>query len=128
MDALSILPWCVLSILCNTTHVKTMSLKSFCLCSIVPGRTLNLLARIPNTFTTTPPTFRDHVVCHSLFPFDLSSAVGFNKPWHQGKGVVTQQKILHIWLSLPQRFRWHKPQSAILNFLPPLAEAKYLCI
>ena len=44
MSALSAPSWCVLSLLCNTTHVKTMSPITFGLCSIVPSKTLNLLA------------------------------------------------------------------------------------
>ena len=47
VSALATLLWCVLSMLCNTTHVKTMSLTTSGLCSIVPSRTLNLLAHSP---------------------------------------------------------------------------------
>ena len=46
-------PWCVLSMLFNTIHVKTMSLITFDLCSIVLSKILNLVARIPNAFSTT---------------------------------------------------------------------------
>ena len=46
LGTLSSLPWCVLSILCNTTHVKAMCPTTFGLCPIVPNRTLKLLARI----------------------------------------------------------------------------------
>ena len=54
---------------------------------MVPSITLNLLTNIPN-----PHASGDPVVCYSFFRFKLSYAVGFHHPWHQGKGIVTQQK------------------------------------
>ena len=101
VGALVALLWYVLCMLCNTTHIKTMSLTTFSLCSIVPNSTLNLLTDIPNTFSY-PPASGDPVVCYSLFPCELSSAVGFHKPGHQGKGIVTQEKVVQIWPSLIQ--------------------------
>ena len=48
----------------------------------------------------------------------------FHHPWHQGKGVVTQQEIVQMWPSVPQGFRLRKPQSAILDLLRQLALIK----
>ena len=95
--------------LCNTKHVKTMYLTTFWLCFILPSETLNLLARISNAFSSTIMPFGAPVLCYSLFPCELSSAVGFYKPWHQGKGVVTKQEIVQIWSCLPQEFRGRNP-------------------
>ena len=49
---------------------------------------VDLLARIPNEFSTTLMP-----LCYSFFPSELSSVVGFHKPWSQGEGIITQQKI-----------------------------------
>ena len=99
MGALSALPWCVLSMLCNTAHVNTMSLTTLGLCSMVASSTLNWLTKIPGVFNH-PPASGDPEVGHSFFESELSSAVGFHHPWHQGKGVVTLQKVMQIWSSL----------------------------
>ena len=69
VGALSNPHWCVISMLCNTTHIKTMF------------RIFHYL-----------PASGDPVVCHYLFLLELSSAVGLNKPWHQSGG----KKILQI--------------------------------
>ena len=87
---------------CCTTLVKTMSLITFGLCSVVPSKTLNLLARIPNTFFHNPPASRDSVVCYFLFPCELSFVVGFHKPRNQGESVITLQEVVQILSSLPQ--------------------------
>ena len=34
-----------------------------------------------------PTASEDHRVCYSPFPSELSSGVGFNKPWHQGINI-----------------------------------------
>ena len=110
MGALSALLWCVLNVLCNTTHVKTVSLTTFGLCSIERS-TLNLLTNIPKAFSTIPFCLcRSFSLLFSL-PCELPSAVAFCHPWHQGKGVITQQEIVQIWFSLPQGFRRQKPAS-----------------
>ena len=46
-------PSWLLSMLCSTTHINTMSLTTFGLCSIVVNSTLNHLTSIPNEFSTT---------------------------------------------------------------------------
>ena len=48
-----------------------------------------------------PPASGDPVVCYSLFLYEFSSTVGFHEPWHQSKGVITQQQRVQIWPSLP---------------------------
>ena len=48
-----LLPRWFISMLCRTTHVNTMSLTTFGLCSMVVNSTLNLLTSIPNEFSTT---------------------------------------------------------------------------
>ena len=48
------------------------------------------------------PASGDPVGCFSLFPCELSSAIGFHYPLHKGKGVVTQKEIVQIWPSIPQ--------------------------
>ena len=53
VGALSAPPWCGLSMLGNTAHVKTMSLTTFGLCSMVLSSTQNLLTNIPTVFSTT---------------------------------------------------------------------------
>ena len=73
-------PWCVLSMLCNTTHVKTMSLTTF-----------GILQH--------PPASGNPTIVYSFFPCELSSAVGCQHPYHQGKDIVTQQDIVLIWPS-----------------------------
>ena len=93
---------------CCVTHVKT----TFGL------RTLNLLVRILNTFSTTLMPLENPVVCYSFFACELSFAVGFQK----------EKQIVQIWPSFPQRFRWQKLQGAILYPFPQLAAIKYLFI
>ena len=73
------------------------------------------------------PASGDPVNCYSLSPCELSSAVGFNKPWHQCKSVITEKKV-QIGPCLSQGFRWQKPQGAILNLFYQLAAVKYLRI
>ena len=118
---LGLVPWCVLS---KTPHVKTMSLTTFGLCSIVSSSTLNVLTDIPKCIFHYPPASGDPVVCYFFFPCVLSSGVLFYTPWHQGEGVVTKQDI---WSSFPWWFRWWKPQGAILKLLPQLA-VKNVCV
>ena len=100
------------------TRVRTMSRTTLDLGSIVPSSTLNLLTNIPNTFSTTllPP-----VVCYSLFPDELSSAVWFQKPWYQGKGFVTQKEVVQIWSSFPEGFRWWKYPRCYPRCFPHLS-------
>ena len=52
-----------------------------------------------------PPASRDPVVCHCLFPCELSSVVRFQ--WHQGEEIVTPRgsglgspKVLNLFLQL----------------------------
>ena len=47
-----------------------------------------------------PPVFGDPIVCNSLFPCELSSAIGFNKPCIKSKASSPSKKIVQIWLSL----------------------------
>ena len=46
IDVLSAPPWCVLSMLCSTIHVNTMSLTTHSLCSMVHSSTLKWLTKI----------------------------------------------------------------------------------
>ena len=96
IGALSAPPWCVLS-MCNTTHVKTMSLTTFSLCSMVHSSTVKLDTKYPKRVLHLPPASGDPVVSNSFSLCKLSSAVGFYHPGHQGKGAVTQQEIVQIW-------------------------------
>ena len=48
-----------------------------------------------------PPASGDPAVCYSLFPCELSSAVRFHYPWHQGKGVVTARISANLVLPSP---------------------------
>ena len=124
MDALSALLWSVLSKLCNTTHVNRMSLTTFGLCSIVPSQTLNLLVRISKAFSTTllPLEILYFVI---LFSLEVVFCCRVSQAMSSGNGVVTQQKkMVQIWSSLPQRFRWRNPQGVILNFLFNLLRLK----
>ena len=75
-----------------------------------------------------PPASGDPAVCYCLIPCELSSAVGFYTPLHQGKVIITQQEMWQIWSSLPKEFRWRKPQSGILDVFRELVAVKYLCI
>ena len=60
-------------------HQKYQNMSDI-LWSIVPSNnTLNLLTNIPYTFSN-PCASRDSVVCYSLFPCQLSSAVGSHNP------------------------------------------------
>ena len=102
MGALSAPSWCVLSMLCNITHVKQMSLTTFGLCSVVPIKYPESAHQYSKCIFHCTPASGDPVVFYSLFPCELCSALGFHYPWHQSKGVVTQQEIVQIWLSLLQ--------------------------
>ena len=41
-----------------------------------------------------PPAPGDPVVDYSFFPGQLSSAVRFDHPGQQGKGIITQQEVV----------------------------------
>ena len=83
---------------------------------MVPGSTLNWLTKIPKVFQNHPIASGDPVVGHCFFPCDLSSASGFQHPWHQCQSIITQQEVVQIWPSLCQRFRFRKPQVPSLIF------------
>ena len=70
---LSCLPWCVLSMLCNTTHVTTMSLTTFGLCSIAASSTQNMLAMILNKITTVSCLVLQGLTGHGIKSKALSS-------------------------------------------------------
>ena len=70
-----------------------------------------------------PPASGDLVFGYSFIPCELSSAVGFDHPWHQAKGVITQEEVVQIWPSLPQWFSCWEPQAAVLDLLPQKASA-----
>ena len=97
----------VLSILCNTIHVKTISLTTFGLCSIVTK--VGPCIHLPGFKRHSPLPFCLWRTCGLLFsPCELSSAVGFNKPKQRSSPST---KILQIWPSLPQVFICRKPQG-----------------
>ena len=101
---------------------------SFRFCSMVASSTLNLLTNISNTiFLHHPPASGDPVVCYSLVPCELSSAVGFHHPWHQGKGVITQQEIVQIWSSLPSGSVGRSPKVPSSIFFLNLLQLK-ICV
>ena len=72
-----------------------------------PSKILNLLARL--CILHYPPSSGDPMGGYSLFPCALSSAIGFCKQWHQGKGIVIKQEVVQIWSS-PQGFRTEAPR------------------
>ena len=81
-----------------------MFMKTLSLCSIVPTSTLNLLT---NTHSPYPPASGDPLVYYSLFPCELSSAVGCD-----------HLSSYHLYLSSRQRHRHPGRNSANLA-LPP---------
>ena len=93
--------------------------------SMMPSRTRKRFTKIPKAFSTTLLP-GDPLVGYSFFPCQLPSAAGFDHTWHQGEGFVTQQE--EVWPSLPQGFRWWKPQAAVLDLLPKIASVENLCI
>ena len=64
VGARSALPQCVLSMLCNTTHINTISLTTLSLCSMVPSCTLKHLTKILKVFSATLLPWRS---CSWLF-------------------------------------------------------------
>ena len=93
-----VLRFAVSSGCCATQHMSNhISQTSFGHCSIMNSRTLNLHNRVHNAFFTS----EDPVVCYSSFPSELSSDVGYHKPWLQGE-VITKKKLLESWFSITQ--------------------------
>ena len=84
------------------------------LCSIVTSRRI-LLINIPKHFDY-PPVSGDSVICYSFFPYELSSALGFNKLCHQSEDVVTQQNMVHIWFCLLQGLVTEAPNCIPQSF------------
>ena len=62
------------------------------------------------------PASADHVVSYFFFPCELSSAVDFHHPWHQGKCVIAQEEIVQIWPSLPSSSGGRSPKVPLLIF------------
>ena len=108
-DVLSRPSWCVLRILCNTKHIKTMSLKPLAFVQFGPVR---------------PSACQDSkciLYIHSLFPCGLSSAVVFNKSWHQGEDVVAKEKIVQMCpfssrVPVPEALRFEPRSSSTCCF------------
>ena len=76
-----------------------MSQTTLGLCSMVPSSTLNQLTKFPKADLPADP-----VAGYPFFPGQLSSAVGFDHPGHQGRSGVTQQEVVYVWPSLPHGF------------------------
>ena len=69
-------PWCVLSMLCNTTHVKTNVSENLAIALLCLVRQYICLLKL-KTNTPIPPACRDPIVCYCLSPVELTSTVGF---------------------------------------------------
>ena len=82
--------WWLLSMLCSATHVNTMSLTIFGLCSMVVSSTLNLpTSHLPKGILDHPLSPGYPGISYSLFSGQLSSALGLDQPRHKGKGTVS---------------------------------------
>ena len=101
VGVLSAPPWCVLSMLCNTTHVKTMSLTTCGLCSMVSSNALNLNYFIATNIHSIYQKFRKLSLTSVKFCQYSSSVL-----WHSSSAA--HHLMCPICLNDIQNFHVHK--------------------
>ena len=115
--ALFCLLLCVLSMLCNTRHVETMFLCPFGHQISLPG--FHIHYPLPSCLW---------ILCSLLFSFSLSFVFCCRSHCTKEKALSPSKKVVQIWPSHLEGFRYRKLQGVILALLLQLAEVKYLCI